>query len=208
MYMNKTPSAKMLAVLLMTSTLAFGPSFPNKANADWYKTYNNPIVPGMTYRVDWCLTWARGCGKNAADKYCSLMKPGAFALDFKTDSNIGATHATRTLGDNKICGEAFCDGFKSIACVTGGGILYNFSNPMHAGKRLDWCASWKKNCGKPAALAFCNKWVKKYQIASKVRAYWQAPNIGDKTPTKTFYDNKVCDQQFCDGFSGIVCAAK
>ncbi len=182
---------------------------PMKANA-WNKTYSNPKNPNnAVYRLDWCHSWGKGCGKKAADKFCAQMKSGAFALGFKADPNIGSNKATRTLGDGQVCGKSFCDGFKSIACVTGGGILYNFPNPSHRGKRLDWCLSLNKNCGRPAAVAFCQKYApKKYQFLPKVRAWWKDSNIGAKTPTKTIVGNKVCNKSSCDGFSGIVCATK
>jgi hypothetical protein len=181
---------------------------PMEASA-WHKTYSNPKVPNMVYRLDLCYTWNKDCGKKTADKFCSLKKPGAFALGFTIDHDIGASTATRTLGSGQVCGKSFCDGFKSIACVTGDGILYNYPNPSHGGMRLDWCLSTGKNCGRPAALAFCQKYApKKYQFLPKVRAWWEDSDIGAQTPTKTISGNAVCNKSFCDGFSGIVCATK
>ena len=181
--------------------------FSTSAFAGWNKTYSNPMHPTVpSYRLDWCHTWGTNCGKIAADKFCSIKKPGAYALGFKVDPNIGAQSATRTVASNQVCGESFCDGFKSIACVQGTyPQLINVQLPKVGGNRLDWCHTWGKNCGYQAARAYCLKYVGNKGEYDFVQALWKDTNIGAQTPTRTLGDNKVCDQAFCDGFSGFVC---
>jgi hypothetical protein len=177
--------------------------FAMNSYAGWHKTYTNPKRGG--YRVDWCHTWAKGCGKKAADTFCSLNKKGAFALGFERAHNIGATTPTKTIGSNQVCNKSFCDGFQSISCVQGYKEIVNFPNPTWHGKRLDWCLGWNKACGRAAAQEFCYRHAKLSQFGSKVAGYWKDHNIGATTPTKTIGTNQVCNKSFCDGFTGIVC---
>ena len=197
--MNASTRPLFIMIMCMVALLGFAMT----SYAGWHKTYNNPTYG--RYRLDWCHTWGKDCGKIAADKFCSAKKTGAFALGFSPASNIGAKTPTRTIGSNQVCNQPFCDGFKSISCVQGYSSIVNFPNPKHGGKRLDWCLTWGKGCGKAAAQEFCYRNAKLSQFGSKVAGYWKANNIGAKTPTKTIGSNQVCSKPYCDGFTGIVC---
>ncbi len=76
-----------------------------------------------------------------------------------------------------------------------------FHNPTIKGYRLDWCLHWGKQCGRPAADAWCSMKMGK---ADGYAIQWkQAVNIG--VPTYVIRDRKICNQQFCDGFQWIKC---
>ncbi len=78
-----------------------------------------------------------------------------------------------------------------------------FTNPMIEGRRLDWCLHWGKECGKPAANAWCQRKMGK---ADGYVIKWQiAPDIGASSPTYVLGDRKVCNKPFCDGFKSITC---
>ena len=78
-----------------------------------------------------------------------------------------------------------------------------FNNPTIKGYRLDWCLHWGKQCGEPAADAWC---AKKMGKADGYAKEWkQAANIGASFPTYVIRDGKVCNQRFCDGFQSITC---
>jgi hypothetical protein len=78
-----------------------------------------------------------------------------------------------------------------------------FSNPTIEGYRFDWCLHWGKQCGKPAADAWCAARMGKADGYAK--AWKEAVNIGASIPTYVIGDGKVCKQQFCDGFRSITC---
>ncbi len=76
-----------------------------------------------------------------------------------------------------------------------------FNDPIYKGYRLDWCLEWGSQCGKPAADAWCK--AKGYGAGAY--SFKIAPHIGSRTPTILFTSEEICDQDFCDGFSKIVC---
>lgn len=78
-----------------------------------------PIVDlqdGRSYRLDWCFNWGTKCGRAAADAYC---KENGYteASEFDQDPDIGRETPTWVLGEQKVCDQDSCDGFKSITCV-------------------------------------------------------------------------------------------
>ncbi|WP_417911188.1 hypothetical protein [Candidatus Electronema sp. PJ] len=75
-----------------------------------------------------------------------------------------------------------------------------FPSPQFEDKRLDWCLSWAKDCGKAAADAWCK--AQGFELASKFEI---DENIGKVSPTKIFSTGQSCDQDFCDGFKMIEC---
>lgn len=75
-----------------------------------------------------------------------------------------------------------------------------FTNPRIDGKRLDWCKSWGKECGKNAANSFCRRHG--FKRATK---FGIAENIGARDPTRVIVGGQICNKDFCDGFSQIVC---
>ena len=75
-----------------------------------------------------------------------------------------------------------------------------FEKPAYKGYRIDLCLNWGNLCVKPAADRFCQ--LNKFREAKS----WKiAYDIGHVTPTYVLGDDKICDQQFCDGFEMIEC---
>lgn len=88
----------------------------------------------------------------------------------------------------------------SVVLAQGGKV---FKNPTIEGYRLDWCLRWGKQCGKPAANAWCSRKMGKadgYVIKWKID-----PNIGNSFTTYVMADKKICNKKFCDGFKWIEC---
>jgi hypothetical protein len=78
-----------------------------------------PIVElqdGRSYRLDWCLNWGTKCGQEAADAYCN-ENGYSQAAEFEQDVDIGRETPTWVLGEQKVCDQDSCDGFKFITCV-------------------------------------------------------------------------------------------
>ena len=73
-----------------------------------------------------------------------------------------------------------------------------FDEPRYKHLALDWCKSWQKDCGQPAADAYCVS--QGWESASK---YAKADNV--EYPTRVIGDSKICDAEGCDSFSSIVC---
>jgi len=63
--------------------------------------------------------------------------------------------------------------------------------------QLDWCRERAKNCGAPAADAFCAE-----QGASKAISFTPKPKVG---LTVMISDRKICNAPTCQGFASIVC---
>jgi hypothetical protein len=78
-----------------------------------------------------------------------------------------------------------------------------FTNPTIKGYRLDWCLHWGRQCGKPAADAWCARKMGKADGYAK--KWQQAVDIGASSPTYVIGDGAVCNQKFCDGFRSITC---
>jgi len=75
-----------------------------------------------------------------------------------------------------------------------------FQGPMHGDMRLDSCLEWAKNCGEPAATAWC-----KTKGMSRALEYPQE-NVGEQgLGTRLLGTNQVCKEKFCSSFVYIVC---
>ncbi|MEZ5926640.1 MAG: hypothetical protein R3D57_19905 [Hyphomicrobiaceae bacterium] len=155
------------------------------------RTFNSPMHPGGN-RLDWCLDWATGCGKPAADRYCQAVGY-SHATSFGQAANVPPT---RLIGTGAVCDQAECDSFSFLTC-TRPDPQTTYNNPQQGGYRLDWCLSWATDCGKPAADAFCR--AQGHQSAA---AFQKAPNV---PPTRLISTGAVCDQPGCDSFAKIVC---
>lgn len=156
--------------------------------------FNFPLYEeNSRYRLDWCLNWSDQCGKPAADRFCRVHLYD-YARDFVKDNNIGIP--TKTIGSQEICNHASCDGFKYIVCASRKHAVY--SKPTYHGFRLDYCKNWAKDCGTPAADAFC-----KTQGYTRSGRWVKDNNIGEMT--KTIGSNDICDASYCDGFKSIEC---
>ncbi len=75
-----------------------------------------------------------------------------------------------------------------------------FNNPKVEGYGLDYCREWTQNCGWPAAHAFCKS--KGYRKAIDYK--W----VKDNQKTRIIHGGQVCDAQFCDRISQVVCQPK
>ena len=75
-----------------------------------------------------------------------------------------------------------------------------FAQPRLGGYRLDWCRLWGRQCGRPAADAFCRR-----QGFARASQFAIAHDIGHRTPTQIIGSGQVCDRRLCDGFNRIVC---
>ena len=146
-------------------------------------------------RLDWCLTWQQGCGQEAADAFC-VSKGFQSASKFTNAPGIGANTPTRTIGDNSVCDSAGCDGFGAITCYKQAADTI-YVKPKVDGVRIDWCLNWAKDCGKPAADAFCQS----HGFASAFK-FSKAPAVG---PTRVIGTGQLCDDPTCDSFTSLSC---
>ena len=75
-----------------------------------------------------------------------------------------------------------------------------FNAPRHNDMRLDWCLSWGTDCGRPAAVAFCNR--RRYRDV----VVFRAEKVGKSEPTSLIGTNQVCSgSDFCTAFAYIMC---
>lgn len=176
------------SVLIALALLLAGPGFAGAVE----KTFENPKQGGQ--RLDWCKTFQQDCGKPAANAWC-VSKDYKNAANFTKEENVGKT---RTIGDGSICEDSNCDSFSQITCFKP--LLFNinaqYDQPMFKNYRLDWCYAWSKQCGKPAADAFC-----KLNGHSDAQSFTKAPGLA---ATRVISTSQVCDGN-CDGFEQIIC---
>jgi hypothetical protein len=64
------------------------------------------------YRIDWCYTQGKHCGKRVANSFCSRMGYMK-AKSFVKENHISAT---KTLGSQELCFGSECNAFKLIRC--------------------------------------------------------------------------------------------
>jgi len=75
-----------------------------------------------------------------------------------------------------------------------------YNAPRHNDMRLDWCLTWGADCGRPAAVAFCNR--RRYADV----VVFRAEVVGRSEPTSLIGTNEVCNgQDFCTAFAYITC---
>lgn len=82
------------------------------------RTFTHPKIDGL--RLDWCLRWNEGCGKQAADAFCR-RRGYERASSWAKDRHIGLREPTKVISTGQICRQSFCDGFKYIRCIKGDG---------------------------------------------------------------------------------------
>jgi len=84
------------------------PSMAQQVQSDGER-FDYPRIRGAI--VDWCTSWANGCGWGGAHQFCH-MKGYARA----TSWNI--THPGRTfvVGSDRFCDGGFCKGFRNVTC--------------------------------------------------------------------------------------------
>jgi hypothetical protein len=76
----------------------------------------------------------------------------------------------------------------------------DYPNPQNQGYSLDWCKTFEKGCGKPAADAFCQR-----QGFSKALDFVQ--DRGVNVSTMIISNNAICNpvHHRCDSFKVIRC---
>jgi predicted SPOUT superfamily RNA methylase MTH1 len=183
--------------IVTTATFLFlSLSHQGEASQTAIQTYNNPKYLG--YSLDWCKTFARDCGKPAADMFC--QKEGHLnALDFAKKKS---TVETITVQNHAICNPQHhgCDSFSHIKCKQKIIKPTLFPKPTYRGYRLDWCYEFGNKCGKPAADAFCQSkgfsMAHSFEIDAAVKSQTMIPS-----------NNAICnpDIRHCDSFKIIQC---
>lgn len=77
-----------------------------------YRERQFPVPRYNDYRIDWCYNRDKGCGKRAADSFCSRM--GFMnAKHFVKEAKVSAT---KTIGSEELCFGNQCNAFQSIIC--------------------------------------------------------------------------------------------
>jgi hypothetical protein len=74
----------------------------------------------------------------------------------------------------------------------------HFDEPMLQGVALDFCRAWARDCGKPAADAFCQS-----QGFAMATDFVTRPNA---PPTRVISTGQVCDNMRCARIASLTCA--
>ena len=69
-----------------------------------------------------------------------------------------------------------------------------FDYPQVGGVALDWCVTWDRDCGQPAADNFC-----------RAQGYGRSIGYLTYSPGRTNIAGQICEGGFCGGFSRIEC---
>jgi len=148
-------------------------------------------------RLDWCFTWSKDCGRPPALEYC-LRKHYFDVRDFKAEV-VGKSAPTSLMGSSQTCkGIAACTAFAYITCTSKIPTNQIFVNPVWKDYRLDVCLTWGKDCGKPAADAFCkaNGFSESLNaVADAGRGY---------APTRIVSNDQIYKEN-CVGWQQIIC---
>lgn len=163
------------------------------------KIFENPRYKSLA--LDWCRGSTVGCGKPAADVWCTKQGYES-ATKFSMAEDVG--EPTRSVSTNEICDADYCDSFAKITCQRADAYDdEDVSDPVHyvkpmAGKRrLDWCLDYGTGCGKPAANFYC-----------KAKGHDKAVNFKiDENifMTRLLKTGQKCTDPSCDGFKFIDC---
>lgn len=157
------------------------------------REFEEPRINGRA--VDRCLNMGENCERPAADNFCRL-NGYARAARFR----FADMRPTIVAGDNKVCDEGYCQGFTTITCEGRGEHVEKdgrrFVEPRINGKRVDRCLNWGENCEQPAADNFCRQ--KGFSAAT-------AFEFDNMRPTLVAGDDKVCNEDMCQGFTTITC---
>jgi hypothetical protein len=75
-----------------------------------------------------------------------------------------------------------------------------YRQPRWLDQRLDWCLNWGTDCGRPAALAFCQRRRFEDVVAFSPEV------VGKSQPTRLIGSNQVCSGfDNCTAFASITC---
>ena len=158
-------------------------------------TIRNPKVNGVA--LDMCKKWGKECGKPAADAYCRAHGYIG-ALSYKVQYD---TPPTRVISTGQICNTSFCDRIVEVKCFKKRNSFINrvvtIKNPTVGGLALDLCRDWGKNCGMPAADAYCKDHGYKGALSYKVKK--------DTPPTRVISTGRICNKSYCDRIVEVKC---
>jgi hypothetical protein len=79
-------------------------------------------------------------------------------------------------------------------------VITHLSLPIYQNYRVDSCLSLNRQCGQPAADAWCRA-----KGFAKAIDWAVDHDIGATTPTYLMGDQGLCDHTLCDGFKYITC---
>lgn len=107
-----SPGGTASATVVPPSQAEAGLSAPQSTvhNSD---RYESPVVGD--YRLDYCRTADKECGKPAAQAWCKA-KGYSRAVEWSVDRSIGALFPTSRIGDGSVCTSHQCSGFEHILC--------------------------------------------------------------------------------------------
>ena len=88
-------------------------------------------------------------------------------------------------------------GMLVFAASASQGAEFRYVNPEYKNRALDYCKSWGKDCGAPAADAFCKKLGHNRATRFSVRL--------DSPPTRVINGGRECKKGHCDRISAVVC---
>lgn len=91
----------------------------------------------------------------------------------------------------------FCTALLVCAAPAVQAAEFRYVNPQYKNRALDYCKSWGRNCGAPAADAYCKKLG--HHRATRFSVRLNSP------PTRVISGGKVCNNWSCDRISAVVC---
>ncbi|HKO09237.1 MAG TPA: TIR domain-containing protein [Alphaproteobacteria bacterium] len=186
------------------------------------RRFDNPMVEGMA--LDYCRLLERDCGKPAADAFCQSQGFAA-SIDFTPQFHAPPT---RVIASGQVCDKPICARMVAITCgaasggasapppvqaasagvpaqaaqpPASGGVpaTRHFDNPLVEGVALDFCRTWARDCGKPAADAFCQS--QGFAAAIDFTRQPHAP------PTRVIGSGQVCNGANCARIDAVTCGA-
>ena len=93
-----------------------GPTGAQTSNGkSTYRYPHTKRATGEPVFYDWCLEPGKGCGKEAADRFCATNGDGP-AVDFKKFVQAGRFKPTLWSGSQKLCDYPDCQAFEQITC--------------------------------------------------------------------------------------------
>ena len=94
-----------------------------------------------------------------------------------------------------MCNSPHCDRISWVSCRT-----QVYKNPRLDRYALDYCREWSKNCGKPAADAYCQSRGHTSAVSFTVQK--------NKPSTRVIRGRMVCDDPHCDRMASVTCGPK
>lgn len=115
-----------------------------------------------------------------------LLPGDTFFVEEETLVDRGPCEAGQTggLSEDWMPGDASREGVKHV-------------DPLVDGMPLDFCLHWGRDCGEPAADAWCR--AQGYAGASTYEVRPASP------PTRVFASGQICDMVFCDRIISVTC---